>query len=248
MIAFRLGRISFCVEGVAPELARDLRVLLPSAEIAGDEVHPLSAVGSLRFLLNQILGCHDDCIWIDAAYLVSPMGKSLLIAGKSGAGKSTTAISLVFEYGWTALAEDLVLIDPRRGEVITFASPFSLKVGTLDLLKKTIQRVPQNIVLDEWVPNEKAFGLSGQRAHVDVALYFETAGGGEQLSVDRLNAGNYMRLILPNSNLVHHEHFTERMADYLANATCHKVSGGDLRERLDLILNIVHQPTQLCSS
>lgn len=238
---FKLGRVSFCVDGATEQFEADLLSLLPiSTGHESADIHHLEVVDDLRLLLNEVLRHHDGCIWIDAACLISPDNQRVIIAGKSGVGKSTTAIALVQEYGWTALAEDLVLIDTENDELIGLTSPFSLKAGTLDLLRATIANVPETIVRQEWVANKAALPQSALSASFDLALYFDFAGGLEQPEITRLTPAEYLRLILPVSNLLHQESAPERMVEYLKNANCFRISGGTLWERLQFILSFCH--------
>jgi hypothetical protein len=235
---FKLGRVSFCVDGASEQFKADMLSLLPTSTGSDSaDIHHLEVVDDLRLLLNEVLRHHDGCTWIDAACLISPDDQRVIIAGKSGVGKSTTAIALVHEYGWTALAEDLVLIDTEKDELIGLTSPFSLKAGTLDLLRATIANVPDTIIRREWVANKATLPLPGLSASFDLALYFDFAGSTEQPEITRLSAAEYLRLILPCSNLLHQEGAPDRMVEYLKNASCFRISGGTLLQRLHFILS-----------
>ena len=238
---FRLGRTCFRVVGAeAASLRGWLDVLLPACSSPTDKVVEISGVQDLRSLLNEVLRYHDGLLWLDAACLVSPAGRTVIIAGRSGAGKSTIAIALAFEYGWTVLSEDLVLIDPFDSKIVSFASPFSLKPGTIDLLTSSIGNIPHPIVDREWVPNTSAAGVSERAAEFDLALYFQ-ASLGDALACSGVSPGAYVRAVMPGSNLVQGETFCDCFYRCLGHARCARVAGGSLAERLGLILDLESQ-------
>ncbi|HEV8718174.1 MAG TPA: hypothetical protein VGX03_35830 [Candidatus Binatia bacterium] len=149
---YALGRISFIVKSSDAAFERELTKLLPRPRSTPDTIHEIRTGSDLRVLISDILGRHAGCLWIDAACLLSPHGQKVLIAGHSGAGKSTTtALALALRYGWKVLAEDVTLIDLQADAVIVFAAPFSLKAGTVKLLQESIAMVPAPVVFGEWV-------------------------------------------------------------------------------------------------
>src|ERR1700722_506057 len=133
---FHLGRVVFSVANCQSDFQKTLDILLPHhanpESLKEEDIYEVNTgcTQDIRGLLTHILKRHLGCIWIDAAALIAPNGKKVLIVGQSGAGKSTTTMALALRYGWKVLGEDLVLLDQKTDQIINFASPFSLKKGT----------------------------------------------------------------------------------------------------------------------
>ena len=109
----------FSVENCGEEFIGELSKVLPLAskeEAATEDLIEvkMGCIQEVRDLVDHIFKKHYKCMWVDAACLVSPTGRKVLLCGRSGAGKSTTAAALVMGYGWSLLAEDVVLIDSRN--------------------------------------------------------------------------------------------------------------------------------------
>lgn len=232
---YRLGRISFTVDNsdaaFEPELAR----LLPRCRRGSEPIHELAAT-DVRGLLSKVLELHAGYLWISAACLLSPQGHMVLISGQSSAGKSTTALALALKHGWRVISEDLTCIDIHAGTIVVFASPLSLKIGALELLQNTIAMLPQPLVRGEWVPLSNIHAEGEYEAGFDLALYFGLAGADEPMRRIACSSGEYVRLLLPCSNLVHHESGPDKLAKYVKSAPCYRVTGGSLSERMNLIL------------
>src|SRR5260370_19475284 len=183
---YTLGRISFIVKSADAALERELARLLPRPRVTPDTIHEVQTGSDLRVLISDILGRHTGCLWIDGACLLSSHGKKVLISGHSGAGKSTTALALALRYGWKVLAEDVTLIDPQTNTVIVFASPFSLKAGTLKLLQESISMVPDPVVFGEWTPMSGMCADGECSPDFDLSFYFgearDSSGAGTHCS------------------------------------------------------------------
>lgn len=83
---------------------------------------------SLAWLLRErgIYALHASCVARD--------GQGLLIAGRSGSGKSSTALSLIHR-GWDWLADDVVLLEPGApARLHCLAQGFSFHPGLADRL------------------------------------------------------------------------------------------------------------------
>jgi len=234
---YRLGRVSFTVDSADAAFELELTRLLPRCRVGAEMIHDLAA-DDLRGLLAKVLELHPGYLWISAACLLSPQGHKVLISGQSSAGKSTTALALALRYGWKALSEDLTCIDVRRNKIIAFATPFSLKSGTLELLEDSIAMVPETLVFGEWVPISDMHAEGEYDADLDLILYFDTAREGEPIQQFACSPGEYVRLLLPCSNLVHDERGPDKLAEYVSSGACYRVLGGSLSERISLIRNL----------
>lgn len=234
---YKLGNISFTVPpNQGPELEY-LDALLPQGSHSDFITIPEGTVYDLRSLQNLILEKHRGLIWLDAGCLINKSDKKLLIVGMSGAGKSTTTMALAIGYRWKVIAEDILLIDTKTDRLITLGAPFSLKPGTLELLKKSIGAVPTPIFDDEWAPLGDLASYELNTAHFDYAVYFESkAIPPRPMCASEITVGSYFRQILSTSNILRLRDAPDKMLEYLNSAKCFSISGGSLKERLDYIL------------
>ena len=240
---YRLGRVSFTVESRDAAFERDLPRLLVRCRSDAEKIYPLQA-DNFRALLLKVLELHKDYLWISAACLLSPQGHKVLISGHSSAGKSTTAIALALRHGWKVLSEDLTGIDERTNRVLLFTTPYSLKSGTLELLQETVNMQPEPLVSGEWVPLTATHAESECDTDFDLILFFGNSQKGEPLKKIECSAGEYVRLLLPCSNLLHDYGRTDKFAQYMRSTPCYQVFGGSLSERMTLILELT---TGACS-
>jgi len=231
---YRLGHVSFTVDSTDVAFKLELARLLPLCRVEPQTVCKLAA-DDFRGLLARVLELHEGYAWLSAACLLSPQGHKVLISGQSSAGKSTTALALALQYGWKALSEDLTCIDLQRNKIIAFATPFSLKTGTLEMLADSISSVPETLVFGEWVPMSDMHVEGEFDTNLDLILYFDTARKGEPIQQIACSPGEYVRLLLPCSNLLHDECGPQKLAEYAAASACYRVTGGSLLERISLI-------------
>jgi hypothetical protein len=241
MAANKLGKFVFTLESTDPVLTEQISSLFPQCDEATGSQPPPVAVpvkdSDVRTIVNYALLYHYGCIWADAACLIAPNGKKVLFAGASHSGKSTCALSLALCRQWKVLSEDITLFDPKTDELLQFPSPFSLKPGGHDRLASNNIHAPEP-VLDEWVPlKEMASTPESVSAEIDFAIFFnvidKTAPG--PLVSTELKGNDFIRLLLPISNLLHAAEFIEKLGMYLANARCCQISGGTIEERMNSI-------------
>jgi len=234
---YKLGRISFAVEGCNQSFRTELDTLLPQSEEQAQEI--VQSPSTLRTLQNQIYEMHDDCLWMDAGCLLTPDGKKVLIIGRSGAGKSTTTMALALAYDWKVLAEDILLIDYKKDILITFGAPFSLKPGTLELLQDSIGRVPEPIINGEWSPLGPMVAPRDLKAHFDVSLVFTRDREHPSHKITELSPAEFLRKCLPVSNVLRMKGAGEKLLEYVSKGVCVEIADGTVRERVNKILELV---------
>jgi hypothetical protein len=235
---YKLGRVVFSVVSESVEFEKELAQILTLASATDGESRKVELGDGRdpRLLINYILRCHSGFLWIDAACLVSPEGAKVLIAGKSGSGKSTTSMALALGHEWKIFSEDLTLFDLVQDSVIAFRSPFSLKAGTRELIKKTVHIDPEPIFFGEWFPLGLAAAEHDSSSALDVAIYLNDAKTNEPLQHRAISSAEYVRKIVPNSNLIRISSGLKKMDQYLSKASCYEIVGGTLTERLNQIL------------
>ncbi len=239
MSVYRLGRIAFSLEDASADFLEDLDALLPKYSVESNEkVESIPAVTDFRSLQNYIFKRHDGCLWLDAALLITPQGKNVLIVGKSGAGKSTTAMALALAYDWKIASEDILLIDTLTNKALTFGAPFSLKIGTAALLQKTVNITPQPILKNEWFPLGKMVAPWTTDAHFDFSFVFVATNFSAALNVKEITTGDFLRAVMPVSNVLRTPGYSDKLLEYISPGRCFDVVNGTLRERLDLILRL----------
>ncbi|HEY9679197.1 MAG TPA: PqqD family protein [Drouetiella sp.] len=239
---FKLGMNYFHVNHCNDDFARNLQKCVPMVDempVDGNFYDcNMGCSFDLRELFNHMLKRHFIHIWLDAASLVSPGGKKLLIAGKSSSGKSTTSMALALSFNFKVLSEDITLIDPNTDAIVNFASPFSLKAGTIDLLQRTFGIELGDPYFGEWIPlGEASYGKNVQ-APYDAALLFELDKN-EGFKTDPITPSDFTRHLLPYSNFVKKEGALEKFMGYLPADRCFHIVNGSLEERIAKIGEII---------
>jgi hypothetical protein len=246
---FRLGRISFTVKTDDCSFEQQLPKVLPVCDAKEDMVYEIEATNNYRELISEVIKLQSDYLWLSAACIMSPQGHKVLISGHSNAGKSTTALALAMANGWKVLSEDLTCIDLKTNKILAFSTPFSLKTGTIEILQKTINIVPEPVVFSEWVPLND-FHVQGEyKAEFDLSLFFGKAVYGEPLIQVPCSFGKYIRLCLPCSNLIYFQDGPDKLTEYIGSGECYEVMGGTLAERMELIIGLTEKkPTLVAAS
>lgn len=239
---YRLGKVTFRLTNCEPQLLEQIDVLLPKCEQSVKarelaEVVSIDMLGrtELRDLINIILRKHDGAIWIDAGCLLSPNGKRILIVGKSSAGKSTLTMAMALGPGWHVITEDLLLIDAGSDKLFKFATPFSFKPGTVDLLKQTLGQDVGAHLLGEWLPLDGMAVQSDQPAAFDFALLLTERDGARALEVETITPHEFVRSLVRCSNMIRIKDGSDKMLAYLSNGKCFKGRFGSLQERMDFL-------------
>lgn len=184
---------------------------------------------------------HSQLVYFDAALMVSPQGKSIMLAGASGRGKTTTALALCLLAQFKMVCEDIALIDFSRQIILNFVMPLSIRERTRELLQE-LGAPAINLIEERWFPCRSLFLRENFRLAkgIDFLFVFESPGSSSEqgLTERKLTAAGAIRSLLPISNLLLHEDACEKMAQVLAPSECYAIKDGSLAERLNFICTV----------
>ncbi|MGH9553447.1 MAG: hypothetical protein ACRD3W_28960 [Terriglobales bacterium] len=195
---------------------------------------------NVREVLDCILKTHSDCLWIRSACLIAPDGRTVLIAGRSGSGKSTTACGLALGYGWKVVSEDVVLIDFGQRKIIPFASPFSLKWDTMQLVRDALGSLPDVNLQGEWLPMTGELIATEIDARFDISILLDFVYPHTvELQFSELNSSELLRKLLPLSNALQIPESCEKLMALLDGGSCFCIHGGTPQHRFEKMLQLV---------
>lgn len=234
MHVYRLGDVAFTLRDSATALSEHCEALLVPAAGVTAVVHEAVNCGDLRDIVAQILKLHLNCIWIDAACLLSSTGKQILLSGLSCSGKSTTAIALAFGYGWRIFSEDIVLLDYETDKIVSFAAPFSCKKGTVARLEQLIGG-KYELVDGEWLSSKGLHAPQNVQPKFDLCFHFSMDQPEAPMQLEQIIPATFIRKIVSCSNILHDDRGSEKFEEYISDAVCYHISNGSLAERVELI-------------
>ncbi len=249
---FQLGNLVFTIKNCDVDFIHELSLIIPICQAS--EVHEVVELSTgcdrdVRNMLMRIRKRHLGSVHIDSSCLKTPSNKNVLLAGPSFSGKTTLALTLVLGQSWSLICEGVTLIDVVTDRLIPYAAPFSVRSGTAEIINKFLEKelvVPTTMSwsakerTDAWFSAKEYAQASPVEARFDVALFcepFETFH--KTFSVAHISTNNFLRKILPVSNVVNVTGGIDKLSDYLGNAVCLNISGGSLRDRLDVINQFV---------
>ncbi len=182
---------------------------------------------------------HGDCLWIDAAVLVSPTKSSVLLAGASMSGKTTLSTALVALRNWKIVSEDISFLDLSTGEVVSFICPLSLRQGTKERLMKVGVRGGLDIPLlsDEWLFNREMFYGAALKLPITYSLLLrqvdpESPG---PVSLRELMASQMLQSLLPISNAVRLPQSMPALSGVLSASSNYLLEGGNIADRVQAV-------------
>ncbi|HEY9791901.1 MAG TPA: hypothetical protein V6D22_15960 [Candidatus Obscuribacterales bacterium] len=259
--AFQFGRCRFAVEADDPQLIEWIESLfLPDnqpgamlivvklSDFQCDEEFSSRSLQDQRSLmisglLRRLYECHVDCIWMDAATVRSPNDKLVLLAGPSCAGKTTLALAMSLARGWKILSEDITLIDPVRNDVLACPTPSGMRAGTADKLV-TFANLKEGISDREgWFFDKNLYFRKSMPAKFDMAVFLDPLDetdntGACTMSVRALSAYEYIKSVLPYSNLLRLDDKIGVLYHAIENSRCLKLRRGSLPERVDFLSQV----------
>jgi hypothetical protein len=191
---------------------------------------------NIRALLSEIINQHHQHLLIQAASLKSVDGAKMLLSGGQGSGKTTLAIALAHCHGWKVFAEDMTIIDPEINQLTTFGAPFKLKQSMRKVLAESGVELA-GFIFWEWFPLNPAITAGSCNARLELALHLEGQVNEQPLSCVRITPSEYIRKLLPISNLLS-RHATTKFAEYLPPDNCYSIAGGSVTERLHKITEL----------
>ena len=101
------------------------------APLPGDQGFPM-----LEWGLNWCVSSHCHQFLIMHAAVLERGGRALLLPAPSGSGKSTLCAALAFS-GWRLLSDELTLLAPEHGHVVSLPRPISLKNESIDAVRSS---------------------------------------------------------------------------------------------------------------
>jgi hypothetical protein len=87
---------------------------------------PWALSNNVRYLILQQAQSDDSPYLFLHAAVVAREENAVVLAGPSGAGKTTLALALV-DRGWSLVSDDLAVLDPASGSLLSFLKPVSIK-------------------------------------------------------------------------------------------------------------------------
>ncbi len=245
---YRLGCVVFSIANFDAQVEQEFQSCLQAFDkdepVIADHIYDgkKDNINDIVDVINDVHKRHTNTLWILAAALVSPAGHKVLLAAPSHAGKSTTAMGLVLGHGWKVLSEDITHIDLTSDEIINFASPFAVKVGTPERLKEAVHaelntvRAP-SVEPSSWLPlKDHSFGRN-LTAPFDLAFYFEPIQGGNY-KCNAISNTEFVRTLLPLSNVARQKEAAAKVSQYVLEGRCFRVSEGNLQQRLQTIIEL----------
>lgn len=236
---YRLGHINFSLSHAESDFERVLARLFTAcnrASITETNILDLQMGLSLDIdrCLQVIIEQHHDCLIVQAACLALPDGRTVLLAGDFGSGKTTLALALALGYGWKVVAENLLLLDATTRRLLSLAAPFQLKEGVREQLHLAGVELP-GFILREWFPLSEALLANDCPARFDVAIFLEAKFDAPDLSFIQCTTSEFTRKVLPLSNLLQ-KRGTNIFVDALPEHHCYTTSGGTFKQRLAKVL------------
>jgi hypothetical protein len=247
---YKLGRNVFYVVNCEQSyIDEQLDRLIPHYEgqnVSEDEVIETKSGCSKNVadLFSYILGRghHSDCAWVNATWLISPAGQKVLLVGKN-AGRTTTALALAMGHGWKVSADDYFLVDFTNNKMVAYCTPFSFEPPTTELLHRVIGRAPDLMIQSQlwrsqllWSRQPELEAAGEYDLKFDLAILLERSQADEtDLVVSPVSASQVLMQLLQRSTLLK-KGGVQNVADALASAACLRFSGGELEDRVAVIL------------
>jgi hypothetical protein len=201
---------------------------------AGAEVSVLlgQIVGTLSTLLTRLLFIH--------AGAVAVAGRSLIVIGHSGAGKTSTVAALVRK-GAAYLSDEVALLDPATGIVAPFALPMAVKPWTRSAAGSLPvgRRIARDGGTEFWLPRHL-----GEPVAVDTFVLLRGEESGPRLTP--ISPARMMLAISEHaSSFKQQRRVREAFTGFtrlLRNARCVALEASRPAAHADLLVTLAHRP------
>lgn len=245
---YRLGRVVFSIANFDSRVEQEFRNCLQAYDqtesVEAEHVYDgtTAKINDILDVINDVHKRHTNTLWILAAAVVSPAGNKVLLAAPAHAGKSTTTMGLVLGYGWKVISEDITHIDLGTDEIINFASPFAVKLGTAERLKEAVKaefdtiKAP-SIEPSSWLPLKDHSVGCNLKAPFDLLFYLQPIIGGDY-KCSAISKSEFIRTLLPLSNVARHKEAAAKVSQCVQENRCFRISEGTLQQRLQTIIQL----------
>lgn len=247
---YHLGRFIFSIENCDADYLEEIDGVVP--HYAGPPLPEESVLSvktactkDLREIFGHLAKRHPDCIWINAAYLMSPAGKKVLFSGAPGAGRTTLIMALVLGHGWKLVNTDWLLLDLGADLVIPFLTPFPYKPETLELLQTSIGKQPETKFAYGWASKKEFWSpldqshiaQSGWDLELDFGFYLETqTGENDGAALQKIEPSQFLRKLLPISNMLRRPESLEILNTRFSGAQIFDLKTGNLEQTIAAVL------------
>lgn len=258
----QFGQCVFRVEAHNRELVTTMETMFPPApppgnqqvEVVVEDLLELSLaqdktaqeIESLTItdLLSKLYARHPNCIWISSAAVCAPEGKVVLLLGPSFSGKTTLALAIAITKGWKIISQDITLIDPKSNLLWPCPAPISLRPGAQELLQEFCRLPEVANRPNKWFLEPTLYIAEPVVARFDAVLSlspFDQSGEStlSDLQVEPISSSEFIREILPWSNVLRHGDAIPVLQAVIQAARCVKLQGGNLSQRVELLKSLV---------
>jgi hypothetical protein len=149
-------------------------------------------------------------------------------------------MAMALAYNCKVVAEDILLIDLKNDTLITFGAPFSLKPGTLELLRESVGKVPSPIIGGEWSPLGDMVAPRDVRANFDVSLVFTRNYNDPKFRITTISPAEFYRKCLPISNILRMKGAADKLLNYIGGGVCLEIEDGTVQQRVHKILELIN--------
>lgn len=214
-------------------------VLEPVSEAAWAATRPLFTLPLLELLKRRGL-------YPVHAAAVASAGSAVVLAGTSGAGKTTLALALV-RAGFDFLGDDMLLLDPgRNGDrplVLAFPDELDLSATTVALFPELEPHLESELygVAKRQLPSDRLGGKLAENARPSVLLFPEIVSGPSAIEPCSVDAA--LLALAPNVLLTDGDssgRHLEALGRLARASRCYRLSSGrDLERAAALVRDLV---------
>lgn len=182
---------------------------------------------------------HQNCVYMDAAVLLSPQNSLHILAGRSHSGKTTSSLSLCLSKGWKLLSEDISYVLFPSGRFCPIVGPLSIREPTWQLIESQLSIQARALVADRWLKCPELFckeNTSLDQVQSIFILSPISPNSQSEIEDQSITPEQCLRYLLPLSNLVRMPDSIPQFADLIKDCKCFLITGGTLKERVETIV------------